>query len=139
MSKRDNFSQTLLNSIPNKVSAWLRNLGMLKTQKGTLGPLSWRIRNNHGKSYIKINDYHITWQGPIGDVKFVEINAAWASNIALNMDQFVALEKQIYDEIQKVEDALFEDSKIQVPIMSEELRKSLVPEHDRVLQTLPSA
>lgn len=126
---RNDFSQNLLTSIPVKVSAWLRNLDMLKTQKGSLGPLSWRIRNNNGKSFIKIGDTHIQWQGPIGNIGFVQINQSWADDIAKNMDQFVALEKSIYDEIQKVEDALLEANKFEIEI----------PSRDRILQTLQTA
>lgn len=124
---RDDFSKTLLLSIPNKVTAWLRNLGMLKKQKGSYGPLSWRIRNSDSKSFIQIGDNRIEWLGAIGDVYFVNINQSWADDIAKNMDKFVALEKQIYDEIQKAEDEILEAQKIELP------------NRDRILQTLQTS
>jgi len=113
-SPRDDFSKALLKSIPTKVTAWLRNLGLLKTQKGCAGDLSWRIRNNNGKSFIQINGTRIEWIGPIGDIDFVYTNQGWADDISKNMDHFVALEKSIYDEIQKLDDAFYEAQKIPV-------------------------
>lgn len=115
-SPRDDFSKALLKSIPTKVTAWLSNLGMLKKQKGSSGKLSWRVRDNNGKSFIQIRDTRIEWVGPIGDIDFIYINQAWAEDISKNMDHFVILEKQIYDEIQKLDDAFYEAQKIPVNI-----------------------
>lgn len=135
---RDDFSKALLLSIPNKATAWLRNLQLLKRQNGSLGPLSWRIRNNDLKSFIQINDTRIEWLGSIGDVYYVTVNEAWVDDLAMNMDKFIALEKSIYNEIQKYEDKILEDQKIEVPIALR-AHAGKVISNDGILPTLQTA
>jgi hypothetical protein len=129
---RDDFSKSILKSIPNKVTSWLLNLGMLKKQKGSAGNLTWRIRNNDGKSFLRIGDTLVEWLGGFGDVYYVSINQSWVGDIANNMDKFIALEKSIYDEIQKLEDAFYDDDQIEIPLQG-------VDNHDRVLPTLQTS
>jgi hypothetical protein len=91
---KDELSTQLLVSIPRKVAVWLNRIGM-KSSNGKFMDLSWKISGQ--QSIIKINDIEIRCNGKIDKLRNPHGTEPWFENLSANLDQFVELERIIYN------------------------------------------
>lgn len=96
-SPKTNIGKFLLQSIPRKVCRLLEHIGKDK-REGSIGKLSWSFNELFT---IKIDDAIIYCTGDPLESDLVYTNMPWTNDIERNIDKFVALERQIYDEFEQ--------------------------------------
>lgn len=118
---KDDLSKQLLASIPRKVYLWLVHLsgekirnehgefeatGELSTKVGNFGRLSWDFAGEQQCIIIEEDEtgteetVRIWWCEKAFNPTFVCGTEKWMEDISSNLDQFIQLERRIYDQIE---------------------------------------
>lgn len=102
----DEFAKGLLKTIPKKVTAWLHRLEILidGEQTYTVDDGEFFISKKNG--HITLGDTTLHWIGSPISPTAIFVNDKDLANLKINLESFIKLEKLIYNELQKIEDAL---------------------------------
>lgn len=105
---KNDLSAELLRSIPRKVNAWLENLKQPIMGPGEIGPLKWNFTSEGGSIIYDDVDgmesfAQIMWVGPLDKIEHVYGSDERFEDLTQDLAFFTALEKNIYDELEKLQ------------------------------------
>jgi hypothetical protein len=108
---KNDLSKELLRSIPRKVNAWLENLKQPITGPGELGPLRWNFGPDSGSIIYEDVDgmesyAQIIWHGPVNNIETIYGSDERFEDLTQDLSFFTTLEKNIYDELEKLQRSL---------------------------------
>lgn len=101
----DEFSRSMLITIPKKLKRWLQNMALPTYGTSEHGSLTYSIEGGEGEISCA-PPYHLSifWEEPLDDDSDIYVTDTRLCSVKDNLDFFVEVEQQIYDELQRLSD-----------------------------------
>ncbi len=94
-------------TIPKKLKRWLQNMSLATYGTSEHGTLTYSMINDEGEIFCEApHRLSIFWEEPLDDDSDIYVTDERLCSVRDNLDFFVEVERQIYDELESLSDGM---------------------------------